>query len=58
VSVVLEKGGSALEEELKEIGSDAQKAADAAKAAAPATPAVNDQNAPLTDRLNAALKNG
>lgn len=55
VSVALEKGGSALDDELKAIDDDAQKAADAAKAAAPAVP---DQGAPLTDRLNAALKNG
>lgn len=55
VSVALEKGGSALEEELKNIEEDAQKAADVAKAAAPAVP---DQSTPLTDRLSAALKNG
>jgi hypothetical protein len=55
VSVALEKGGSALDEELKAIDEDAQKAADAVKAAAPAVP---DQNKPLTDRLNTALKNG
>lgn len=55
VSMALEKGGTALEEELKNIGEDEQKAADEARAAAPAVP---DQNAPLTDRLSAALKNG
>lgn len=55
VSVALEKGGGALDEELKAIEGDAQKAADAAKAAAPAVP---DQNAPLTDRLTTALKKG
>jgi len=55
VSVALEKGGSALDDELKAIEDDATKAADAAKAAAPAVP---DQNNPLTDRLSAALKNG
>ena len=51
VSVALEKGGSALDEELKAIEQDAQKAA-------AETPAVTDQGAPLTDRLTAALKNG
>jgi len=51
VSVALEKGGSALDEELKAIEQDAQKAA-------AETPAVTDQSAPLTDRLTAALKNG
>lgn len=55
VSVALEKGGSALDEELKAIEDDAQKAADAAQAAAPAVP---DQGKPLTDRLNSALKKG
>lgn len=51
VSVVLEKGGSALDEELKAIDEDAQKTA-------AETPAVTDQGKPLTDRLNAALTNG